>query len=191
MVVPLPDQPVTPGAAAFLWGKLPAHGDFVARGLSAEQQEQLDQWLSAGLAEAREKMGAEFDPAYDSAPPWRFVVPGPDGWRAGALAPSMDSVGRRYPLMVGLDGLAEDDAPVAAAACEDALFQAIAEGWSADRLAEALPAMPADDLLEPVRPDGADWWTLGDEHHEPKALSGEQPPALVDHLLQRPAEARA
>ena len=177
--------------AFFLWGKLPAHGDFVARGLGAERQERIDLWLSAGLAAARERLGDEFEPCYDAAPPWRFAYAGEGGWTAGALAASMDSVGRRYPVMVGMDGLTQDEAPVAAAQSEDALFQAIGGGWTADRLVEALPGFPADALLDPVQPEGADWWTLGDEVAQPFKLAGEQPPALIDRLLQRTAEVRA
>lgn len=178
-------------ATAFLWGKLPAHGDFVARGLTAERQEKLDHWLSAGLAAGRERLGASFEDCYDQAPPWRFAWPSDGGWSAGALAPSMDSVGRRYPILVGREGIAKDEAGQVAAACEDALFTAIGEGWTADRLVDSLPSLDTSDLIDPDWPAGSNWWTLGSEHVAPVTLAGEQPSALIDRLLERKAEAQA
>lgn len=115
---------------ALVFGKLPAHGDFVARGVTAERRETLDAWLSASLVGARDLYGAEFDERFDRAAPWLC-----EGDRvAGAITPSQDSAGRRFPLLLLCEG---SDA----ARCEELLYAAIGEGWTIDRLAtEAGPA---------------------------------------------------
>ena len=95
-------------ARIILFGKLPSHGDFVARGLAAPAQAAWDGWLSEGVAAARQALGERFDEAYEAAPPWRFVGgPGAfgDGWRAGAFAASVDAVGRRFPILIAVEDL--------------------------------------------------------------------------------------
>ena len=72
-------------SGAFLFGKMPSHGDFVARGLAAEERDSLDAWLSAELADARAALGERFEERFDSAPPWRFAWPA-DGWTAPEIA---------------------------------------------------------------------------------------------------------
>jgi type VI secretion system protein ImpM len=85
------------------YGKLPANGDFVTRRLPAAFIEPWDAWLNAMIAGSRERLGAEWREAFLSAPVWRFVlapgVIGPQGW-AGLIMPSVDSVGRYFPLTV-------------------------------------------------------------------------------------------
>lgn len=83
------------------YGKLPALGDFVTRRLPREFIEPWDQWLQDGITASRMQMGSEWLPAYLSAPIWRFAL-APDicghyAW-AGALMPSVDRVGRYFPL---------------------------------------------------------------------------------------------
>ncbi|HYD46690.1 MAG TPA: type VI secretion system-associated protein TagF, partial [Phenylobacterium sp.] len=79
MVLPLPGDAVT-GRRIWLFGKLPSHGDFVARGLDTGTRAAWDAWLSEGVGGARAALGEAFDAAYEIAPPWRFVLaPGPLG----------------------------------------------------------------------------------------------------------------
>jgi len=54
-------------------GKLPGHGDFVARGVGSGERQQIDEWLAASMAAAREELGDKFEAAFDIAPPWRFA----------------------------------------------------------------------------------------------------------------------
>jgi type VI secretion system protein ImpM len=158
--------------AALIFGKLPAHGDFIARGWSVAERETFDAWLSTSLAEAREALGDDFETCFDSAPPWRCAVP------AGAMAPSQDGAGRRFPLFVALRGRMGE---AASAQCEELLYAAIGEGWNADRLAAALNDIPdvEDGAAEPQ------WWTEGGEGFAPKALDGERPPHLLAAMLER------
>jgi len=83
------------------YGKLPANGDFVTRRLPPSFIEAWDSWLNAMLIGSRKHLGAAWRDAFLSAPAWRFVlapgVIGEQGW-AGVMVPSVDSVGRYFPL---------------------------------------------------------------------------------------------
>ena len=85
------------------YGKLPGTGDFVARRLPGGFRERWDGWLGEAISGSRERLGAGWRDAYLSMPPWRFVLrPGivsPEAW-AGVMVPSVDSVGRFFPLTV-------------------------------------------------------------------------------------------
>lgn len=145
--------------AGIVFGKLPAHGDFVSRGIAAADRDRLDAWLSASLAEARQALGTAFEARYDQALPWQGRGEGV----TGAIAASQDAAGRRFPLLVLTAG-------TDAAACEEWLYQAIGEGWSVDRLAEELPAIPDAPLDRWLGPNG-------------RALQGAEPPALLTAML--------
>ena len=85
------------------YGKLPCNGDFVTRRLPASFIEPWDAWLNAMITGSRDLLGAAWRDAFLSAPAWRFVLPpgviGLQGW-AGLIVPSVDSVGRYFPLTV-------------------------------------------------------------------------------------------
>ena len=85
------------------YGKLPAQGDFVTRRLPPSFIEPWDAWLNAMLTGSRERLGSAWRDAFLSAPAWRFMlapgVVGQQGW-AGLIVPSVDSVGRYFPLTV-------------------------------------------------------------------------------------------
>ena len=85
------------------YGKLPSSGDFVTRRVHPAFIEPWDAWLNAMLAGSRERLGTGWRDAFLSAPAWRFVlapgVVGMDGW-AGLIVPSVDAVGRYFPLTV-------------------------------------------------------------------------------------------
>lgn len=83
------------------FGKLPAFGDFVQRRLPAAFTNPWDQWLQEALAASRAKLGEAWLDLYLTSPLWRFAVApgiaGQAGW-AGVLMPSVDRVGRYFPL---------------------------------------------------------------------------------------------
>ena len=161
------DEPVTDNPVpARLFGKLPAHGDFVARGFSHEACARIDAWLSQSLADAREALGGAFGEAFDTALPWHCAGDG----MAGAVAASQDALGRRFPILL----LATD--PTAAPRCEALLYAAIGERWAADRLVHEAGA--ASDAL-PVEA-AQRWWLAGAED---AALDGPCPPGLMSAML--------
>jgi len=83
------------------FGKIPSHGDFVRRAFSIELSRRWDAWLQAGLTRSRETLGDDWLDSYLSSPIWRFCLSaglcGESQW-IGAMMPSVDRVGRYYPL---------------------------------------------------------------------------------------------
>lgn len=135
-----------------VFGKLPAHGDFVSRGVPGAVREKLDEWLSEWLAQARALHGEAFADIYETAAPWLFEGPA----AAAVLLPSMDAVGRHYPLLVVT-------APTAAMQnIYDAAVDALVTGATSDTLRTALAALepvPAGDASVRSRwflPEGAE-----------------------------------
>ena len=151
------------GDAPGFFGKLPARADFLTRGLSMSFTEPWHAWLVRGLRFAAEALTGGFEPAYMAAPVWRFVIPpGASGPlpAAGILMPSVDKVGRRFPLTLAVvsASLTTPLAMVAASSWFDALEEtgrdALARDpdidvW-AERLAAMVPALPPG-----VPPSGA------------------------------------
>ena len=91
-----------PQAFASGWyGKTPAAGDFVARRVPGAFCEAWGRWLQGALAEAPARLGGRWPQDFLCMPVWRFVLgPGvvtPNAW-AGVMAPSVDAVGRYFPL---------------------------------------------------------------------------------------------
>ena len=81
-------------SAAVLFGKLPARADFVRRGEPTPILDTVD-----GLTQRALRAGTDDQPG----PRYRVILAPPSGPHvlAGAMQLSQDSVGRRYPLVVG------------------------------------------------------------------------------------------
>ena len=86
---------------AGFYGKLPSHGDFVSRRLPRQFVEPWDQWLQNGIAASHEQLGKNWLDTFLVSPIWHFgLAPGlcgEDAW-AGVMMPSVDRVGRYFPL---------------------------------------------------------------------------------------------
>lgn len=85
------------------YGKMACRGDFVSRGLPQSFIQPWDQWLAAGIQASQQALGEGWLQAYLVSPLWRFVLaPGVCGPEAvvGVLMPSIDRVGRYFPLSV-------------------------------------------------------------------------------------------
>src|SRR5574337_277378 len=149
-------------------GKLPALGDFASRRLDAGFVEPWDAWLSHGLARLRQQPG--WPRAYLASPIWRFlllpgVLPGAAGescW-AGVLMPSVDRVGRYYPLTIALalPALPGTRAEVDAlwnwlARLDEAAADALHDDWSIDTLEAELHRLPLPraDAMQPLPQPG-------------------------------------
>ena len=98
-------------STAGFYGKLASRGDFVSRGLPQSFIGPWDSWLAAGLLASQASLGERWLDAYLVSPLWRFLVApgvcGPDA-AAGVVMPSIDRVGRYFPLTVAV--LLEPDA---------------------------------------------------------------------------------
>lgn len=83
------------------YGKMPSLGDFFRLGAPPLFVEPWDSWLQEGIVALRGILGDRWQACYLSAPVWRFSlgagVAGPDV-TIGVLMPSVDRVGRQFPL---------------------------------------------------------------------------------------------
>jgi type VI secretion system protein ImpM len=125
------------------YGKLPALGDFAGRRLPAEFVARWDDWLQRGMARSRSDLGERWMELYLTFPVWRFIVPGdkPEqfAW-CGVLLPSVDRVGRCFPLTI-CRRLDHDEARgMGIAAIDDEL------GHLAEAGMQALDGIAPDDL---------------------------------------------
>lgn len=134
------------------YGKMPALGDFFRIGLPSTFVDPWDRWLQTGLGGLRDLLGARWDDCYMTAPIWRFTLAaglaGPQAAQ-GVLMPSVDRVGRQFPLTLarllpGQPGCAAVDAAAmdAFAALEDVALDALDDGMTRDRLAARLAEVP-------------------------------------------------
>lgn len=93
------------GAIPGWYGKLPSLGDFATRRLPVEFVTPWDTWLQDVLSATRAALGEGWLDTYLTMPIWRFAflpgLVGPSGW-AGVLMPSVDRVGRQFPLTVAM-----------------------------------------------------------------------------------------
>ena len=88
------------------FGKLPSNGDFVTRRLPKSPfLNTWDNWLQVAIAKSREHLQENWLTTYLTSPIWRFALsPGLCGdftW-AGLLMPSVDKVGRYFPLTIAM-----------------------------------------------------------------------------------------
>lgn len=108
------------------YGKIPALGDFLSRNLPATFVDSWDGWIRRVMAScARADDG--WTERYLSAPIWRFALaPGTvgDTGRTGIMVPSVDRIGRCYPLTVVADLPAELSAIDVATAWEEGFERA-------------------------------------------------------------------
>lgn len=85
-----------------LFGKLPQKRDFVASGIPRAVLSPFETWLQSAVAASRAELGRDWESYYLVAPIWRFWIGhGVFGQPcAGALMPSVDKVGRFFPLAI-------------------------------------------------------------------------------------------
>jgi type VI secretion system protein ImpM len=95
-----------------LYGKLPTKRDFIAMGAPRDFLDQWEPWLQSGVSASQAILGDQWQKAFLRAPIWRFWL-GADlcGVPAiGAFMPSLDRVGRYFPLT--LFGCADQGATI-------------------------------------------------------------------------------
>lgn len=164
---------------AILFGKLPAHGDFVARGLSDTQVGRLDDYLTASLSDAATL--DDFDALYAVAPAWRFVIALDDRMFCGVLAPSVDKVGRQFPILVGVKAAGEQIG-VLIDACEAHLYSAFAEGQAADEVFATLEGFPDMPVSSELPTPG--WYLEDEDKVVVDRLEGSFPDGLMTRMMQ-------
>lgn len=183
-------------AACCCYGKLPALGDFVHRGMSRRQIEVWDEWLQGCISESRRELGDEWLDYYLEAPVWYFAAGAGNidqqTW-IGVLIPSVDRVGRYFPFSVmrefaggsPLDAMrrAREWYAEAETLALDCLDEAFEPGQLDGRL-ERLPALPGagEAAVDGEAPEPAETtgrvYLLGDSPRTSDVLS-----AIADDTL--------
>jgi type VI secretion system protein ImpM len=85
-----------------IFGKLPSKRDFIAYGVERPFLGLIEGWMQSSVAASRDVLGAHWQELFLAAPIWRFwlgrgVAPSA---ACGALMPSVDGVGRYFPLSI-------------------------------------------------------------------------------------------
>lgn len=174
----MPDEVLTPPdeddrrPVAGVFGKMPATGDFVWRGLPDAFRKHWDFWLTRHIAPLR-RAGAVFP-----AGGLRFALPSGGRLAAGVICLSHDSAGRHFPLSLLLiaDGnLARDEID---GWCDAALALG-PDHLSPDALWQALDAIPAPQPGGPASGPMLLWLPQG----EPVATDPADPTEALRGLL--------
>ena len=91
------------GATVGFFGKLPSHGDFIERRVGSAFRDLWDEWMQRCIVESQQALAGRWLDCYLTSPMWRFYlcdgVAGVGSY-AGLLLPSVDRVGRYFPLTV-------------------------------------------------------------------------------------------
>jgi type VI secretion system protein ImpM len=126
------------GATVGFFGKLPSHGDFLERRVGSAFRDLWDDWMQRCIVESQQELAGRWLDCYLTSPMWRFYlcdgVAGSASY-AGVLLPSVDRVGRYFPLTVVVE------LPSGIAAAE---FAQAATGWF-----EEIEQLCADALQNP------------------------------------------
>lgn len=171
------------------YGKLPARGDFVGRGLPARWRSDWDGWLQRGLALAATTLdGAALRERLRAFAPWRYLaLPAPGEIWCGIMVASHDRVGRAFPLTLA-ERLPAPASPGESAARLASLLGAAEEGPEA--LEAAIAALPPRDgqAFQPAEAwpshPASLWWPLAAAQDGIPRLAAWPPePALLLELL--------
>src|SRR4051794_10380378 len=113
-----------------LYGKVPSKRDFIAIATPREFLSVWEPWMQGGLSASRHSLGEDWQQAFLTAPIWRFWL-GADlcGQTVlGAFMPSLDGIGRYFPLTLIACGEAESAIPPPEFDAQDGWFQ-VAEDY--------------------------------------------------------------
>lgn len=87
------------------YGKVPTHGDFVSKGLPRSFIDPWDLWLQEAILTSRRQLDNRWLDYFLTSPLYHFALSpgicGDTGW-LGILMPSVDKVGRYYPMTISL-----------------------------------------------------------------------------------------
>ena len=95
-----------------LFGKLSAKRDFIALATPRHFLEAWEPWVQASLSASRHQLGDRWQQVFLTTPVWRFWLGAAicGSTVAGAIMPSLDGVGRYYPLT--LHAVGDTGAPI-------------------------------------------------------------------------------
>lgn len=147
-----------------LYGKLPSRRDYVAVSAPQEFMAVWEPWIEAAVSASRATLGGAWKDVFLRAPIWRFWLGPALAGRAvaGAFMPSMDGVGRYFPLTAFAleDGHARIPPPHLDAqdrffdALEDFLLATLDQASTFEDAKARLEALPAPSSTEEALPTG-------------------------------------
>lgn len=149
--------------SVFAFGKMPSVGDFFRLGAPHSFVARWDDWVQTVLVAGQQGLGAGWAECYLSAPIWRFTLApglaGPQGV-LGVFMPSVDRVGRQFPLTLAVAGQGD---PVALhfgndrlfARMEDTALACLDDDMTRDQLQTRLSALAAP--IPPAGSHGPGW----------------------------------
>lgn len=131
---------------------MPSLGDFFRVDLPSSFVDPWDAWLQRGLRSAKAELNDQWNDCFMSAPIWRFTLAkglvGPSAMM-GVLMPSVDRVGRQFPLTLAMPIAQVDDVPLAHFGAEDVFenlegvaLGALEDGITRDMLKGRLVQVP-------------------------------------------------
>ena len=150
------------GPAIGFFGKIPSRGDFLCAGLSLGFIQAWDRWLQGVLADGQRLLGETWPEAWHVAPVWRFALPSGHCGRhpvLGLWMPSVDRVGRSFPLTIAAEGADRGDAFLDAA--ERIGREAIAFDLAPDAVMARLRDAALPEPASGPSGDRARWWSDG------------------------------
>lgn len=148
------------------YGKMPGAGDFLRIGLPPTFVDPWDAWIQSLMLSGQQAFGGQWDALYMTTPIWRFTLAsglaGPAAM-VGVVMPSVDRVGRRFPLTL-VRPLGAGQSAGAAHFANTAYFErletvvlgALDDDMTPDRLRDNLAALPV-----PAAPATAKVWKAG------------------------------
>ena len=186
---------------AGFYGKIPNRGDFIKYNLPRQFIELWDDWLQSAINISRKQLDENWLDAYLTGPIYRFILSpglcGEDAWM-GLVMPSVDRVGRHFPLTI-CTPLHASANPIAALSLNQPWFKtaeklalsALSEEFSASQFERALITL--DQLLIPE--NDMDNRTRDRAQPTPNLLTLRLPldakhrfdsrmPDLLDHILK-------
>ncbi|MEM1005326.1 MAG: type VI secretion system-associated protein TagF [Pseudomonadota bacterium] len=153
------------GFGAF--GKMPSVGDFFRLQVANAFVQPWDEWIQRTILASSQALGQAWDAHYMSAPIWRFCLsPGLAGPQKmmGVLMPSVDRVGRRFPLTL-VSAISNEGSAILShfriadtyRKLEDLALAALEDDMTRDKLAAGLTdlAVPVQQPAAPVRAHGS------------------------------------
>ncbi len=154
------------------YGKIPSLGDFVSRRLPTNFINTWDTWLQHSMTTSRAQLEERWLNTYLTGPIWRFIlmpdICGNEIW-AGILMPSVDKVGRYFPLTIAIPMAPHPDMFLAAysaqkwyAALEQHALASLNINTLPDDLDRCLAKTPFPEPLTDTQPtpaqEFATWW---------------------------------
>lgn len=168
------------------YGKIPSLGDFASRRLSQSFVSVWDNWLQHAMTASRASLGEGWLDAYMNSPIWRFVLmPGVIGdtlW-GGVMMPSVDKVGRQFPLTIAV-AISSHPGCVAAVMgardwygdLEETALATLSIDFAVQQFEERLASMPFPqgnaEALDAGIAALAAWWRAPAAHFEMAAPAG-------------------